>query len=73
MVENTGFEPAVGLVRFGRWPKVLLLYFSLAVNIEKKRKASAANRLQTYLVTGKVTPERRCSSHTFRYGYLVTT
>ena len=28
--------------------------------------------MQNYIVYG-ITPERRCSSRTFRYGYLVTT
>ena len=31
------------------------------------------NKRQTVRIVAKRAPKRRCSSHTFRYGYLVTT
>ena len=49
-----------------------LFFLYLVRQCAKKRGRRKANHLLT-LTWNLVSPERRCSSRTFRYGYLVTT
>ena len=56
------------------------LFISLSISMNLSRNPETFHRFRTYAVKtstkrrkSRSAPKRRCSSHTFRYGYLVTT
>ena len=52
----------------------LALFGALTVYVKKTFHCTRLSALQlTTKLVSKLAPKRRCSSHTFRYGYLVTT
>ncbi len=62
-VENIGVEPIYLLLYESKLPSILLVHLNF--NSYKKNLPLTQSKLWPL--------ERRCSSHTFRYGYLVTT
>ena len=64
-VENTGVEPIFLFLSNQSCPRFSFFKVILNNNSYKKNLPLTQSKLWP--------PERRCSSHTFRYGYLVTT